>query len=100
MNMKPPSLGLLSIWFVDALCQFADGFIDGAWVGTGAGGVVAAKTDTTNVETITWNAVLGFAVACSARGLERVVHWHKTNSIPNPFRTYAPHPPNPVVPTP
>jgi hypothetical protein len=95
--MKPPSWKEFLIWWCDAACKFTDGFIQGAWVGTGAGGANAAASDTTNVETLTWRALIAFVVTCALNGLKEVVVWNRNNPIPNPFRAT---PQVPVIPNP
>ncbi len=77
----------LWLWISDAATEFINGAISGFGPGSIVGGAAAAQTDTTNAQTISINAALGFLFTVGGNGAKRVVIWHDTHPVPNPFRS-------------
>lgn len=88
MKITPPSTKLFVVWCTDAMCEFANGCLDGILVGGGGGIYSVAQTDTTAPSKLILNGALGFLAGMGLSGLSAFKVWHKTNRIPNPFRAY------------
>ncbi len=72
-------------WAAEAVTVFANGFVSGLGTGIGVGGVAAAGTETLDVQVISLHAAGGVAAVAVLNGLKRVVIWHDSHPIPNPF---------------
>jgi hypothetical protein len=83
MSAAPSSL---LVWSTDAATIFVNGFISGLGAGIVVGGAAAANTDTLDPQTLSIHAAIGLLLSAAANGLKRVVIWHDSNPVPNPFR--------------
>lgn len=91
MKVVPSNLPALLHWLTEAATVGVNGFVSGLGAGTIVGGTAAATTDVMDPQTITLNAALGLAIAAAANGVKRIVVWHDSHPIPNPFK--QPDPP-------
>ncbi len=80
-----PSASLM-LWLTDAATELSNGFISGLGAGVVVGGVSASQTPTADAQAISINGAIGVLVTAGANGLKRLVIWHDTHPIPNPFR--------------
>lgn len=90
MKIVPVNLPALMMWVTDAATVGVNGFVSGLGAGTIVGGTAAATTDVSDPQTITMNAAIGLLIAAVANGVKRIVVWHDSNPIPNPFKIEPP----------
>ena len=73
-------------WAAEACTVFANGFISGLGTGIGVGGAAAAQSGSTNPQTLSLYAAVGFVVAAASHGGKRVLIWHDRNPLPPLFQ--------------
>lgn len=86
MKIVPVNAKATVLWTTDAATLFVNGFVSGIGSGTIVGGTAAATADVMDAQTLSLRAAIGLLLAATAHGVKRVVVWHDTHPIPNPFR--------------
>lgn len=86
MNTRTP----LYVWLTEVLTVFVNGAIAGLPGGSaaGAGGGTLESSPAAKLHT----ALVITALSILGNGVKRVVVWHDTNPMPNPFLTAEPAP--------
>jgi hypothetical protein len=87
-KITPPSMDKLVLWCTEATTVFLNGCISGLGGGTVAGastGTVAIASSGTVQPNHLSVALATAALAAVGNGLKRVIVWHDTNPLPNPF---------------
>lgn len=103
MTIFPANLPALRAWLAEALTVFANGCVSGLGggllIGAGAGAV-------SNVQAVPLDhgslvALSAMLLSAAGNGFKRVIVWHDSHAIPNPFIvTPEPEPaPAPLQPT-
>jgi hypothetical protein len=82
-----PSVAWL-LWCTDAATVFVRGCFAGLFPGVGGAVGGISITDSTRVDTIALNGLVGFALGVVVKGLERFHEWQakSEHAMPNPFR--------------
>ena len=72
-------------WATSAVTVFVNGFISGLGSGVGVGAAAIAQTDTLDAQTVSMHAAVGMLIAAACHGVKRVIVWHDSHPVPNPF---------------
>ena len=88
MTITPPSTDKLVLWCTEAATVFLNGCIAGVGGGTAAGagtGAIAATASGAITPGSLSTALIAAACSAGGNGLKRLVVWHDSHPIPNPF---------------
>ena len=88
MKITPPSMDKLLNWATEAATVFLNGVLSGigggTLVGAGTGAVTVTAAGSVTPNSLS-TALLAASLSAAGNGVKRVVVWHDSHPIPNPF---------------
>ncbi len=73
------------LWLGEAATQLINGFFAGIGAGSASGGGAAATTDSGDISTISFHAMVGLLLGMAGNAVRRFIIWHHSHEMPNPF---------------